>query len=184
MAFGQLHAAEPPKPLSRPIIILSGLSSIGRVSLSRRGGACKIYHWVIYIGMPDAAMRRLLDYDRRRYWLVNGWSIRFRIAEIAATPARPHGIKYAVTLHDVDGTRLLGFDNSHGVPRAQTYDHRHRFRRAAELVPYDFQGADELICDFFAAVEQACRQDGVPFEFEAEEVELEMEDDDDPDLAG
>jgi hypothetical protein len=133
--------------------------------------------------MPDEAMRRLLDYDRRRYWLVNGWSIRFRIAEIAASAERPHGIKYAMTLHDVDGTRLLGFDNAHGVPGAQAYDHRHRFRRAAELVAYEFRGADELISDFFAAVEQACRQEGAAFEFAAEEVELEMEDDDDADLA-
>jgi len=132
--------------------------------------------------MPDEALRRLLDYDRRRYWLVNGWSIRFRVAEVAATGARPQGVKYAFTLHDVDGSRLLGFDNAHGVPRAQTYDHRHRFRRAGELVPYDFRGADELICDFFAAVEQACRQEGTPFEFAAEDVELEMEDDNDTDL--
>jgi Family of unknown function (DUF6516) len=129
--------------------------------------------------MPDEAMRRLLDYDRRRYWLTNGWSIRFRVAEVETTATRPHGIKYAFTLHDADGTRLLGFDNAHGVARAQAYDHRHRFRRPAELVPYDFRGADELICDFFAAVEQACRHEGVAFEFDAEEVELEMEDDDD-----
>jgi hypothetical protein len=132
--------------------------------------------------MPDEVMRRLLDYGRRRYWLVNGRSIRFRVAEVAATAARPQGVKYAFTLHDVDGSRLLGFDNAHGLPRAQTYDHRHRFRRAGELVPYDFRGADELICDFFAAVEQACRQEGTPFEFAAEDVELEMEDDDDTDL--
>jgi hypothetical protein len=132
--------------------------------------------------MSDEAMRRLLEYDRRRYWLTNGWSLRFRIAEVVATAARPHGVKYAFTLHDVDGTRLLGFDNAHGVPRTQAYDHRHRFRRPAELVPYGFRGADELICDFFAAVEQACRRESVPFEFDTEEVELEMEDDDDSDL--
>lgn len=132
--------------------------------------------------MADEAMCRLLDYDRRRYWLVNGWSIRFRIVAVATTAARPQGIKYAFTLHDVDGARLLGFDNAHGVPRAQAYDHRHRFRRPAELVSYDFRGADELICDFFAAVEQACRQDGVPFAFAAEEVGLATEDDDDTDL--
>jgi hypothetical protein len=36
-----------------------------------------------------------------------------------------------------------------------------------------------LICDFFAAVEQACRQEGVPFEFEADDIELEVEEDDD-----
>lgn len=90
----------------------------------------------------------------------------------------------AFTLHDVDRTRLLGFDNAHGVPRAQTFDHRHRFRRTTELVAYDFRGADELISDFFAAVEQACRSEGAPFEFEAEETDYEMEEADDPDAAG
>ena len=82
--------------------------------------------------MRDEVMRRLLDYDRRRYWLVNGWS--FRISEVTATAARPQGIKYSFTLHDVDGTRLLGFDNAHGVPRVVAFDHRHRFRRPDELV--------------------------------------------------
>ena len=129
--------------------------------------------------MTDEAVRRLLDYDRRRYWLANGWSQRFRIAEVAASAARPHGVKYAFTLHDLDGTRLLGFDNAHGVPRAQAYDHRHRFRRSDGLVAYMFRGADELICDFFAAVEAACRREGVAFDFAAEDVELEMEDGDD-----
>lgn len=133
--------------------------------------------------MLDEAMHRLLAYDRRRYWLVNGWSIRFRIASTAVTAARPHGIRYAFTLHDLDGARLLDFDNAHGVPRAQAYDHRHRFRCTAELVRYDFRGADELICDFFAAVERACLQEGVPFTFEREEVELEMEDGGDTDVA-
>jgi hypothetical protein len=128
--------------------------------------------------MPDEAMRRLLDYDRRRYWLANGWSIHFRVVEAPVTAGRPHGIKYSFTLHDVDRTRLLGFDNAHGLPRVQAYDHRHRFRRTAELVPYDYRGADELICDFFEAVEMACRTEGVPFEFDAEDVELEPEDDD------
>ncbi len=40
-------------------------------------------------------------------------------------------------------------------------------------MPYDYRGAEELICDFFAVVEMACRQEGVPFEFE--DVELEPE---------
>ena len=128
--------------------------------------------------MPDEAMRRLMDYDRRRYWLENGWSLRFRVAEAGVTIGRPNGIKYAFTLHDVDGTRLLGFDNAHGVSRRQAYDHRHRFRRPAALSPYDFRGADELICDVFDAVERACRQEGVAFEFAAEDIELEQEDED------
>ena len=130
--------------------------------------------------MRDEAMLRLLDFDRRRYWLSNGWSIRFRVAAITETEGRPHGIKYAFTLHDADQTRLLGFDNAHGIPRARAYDHRHRFRRTASLVPYDFRDADTLIQDFFDAVERACHQEGVPFTFETESVEHLMEEGDDP----
>ena len=129
--------------------------------------------------MLDGPMRRLLGYDHRRYWLVNGWSVRFRIAEVEASVARPHSIKYAFTLHDVDGTRLIGYDNAHGVPRAQAYDHRHRFRHTKELVAYEFRGADELLCDFFAAVERGCAEEGSHFEFEADAIELETEEDDD-----
>jgi hypothetical protein len=126
----------------------------------------------------DEAMQRLLDFDRRRYWPLNGWSIRFRIAEVSASMGRPKDIKYSFTLHDIDGTRLLGFDNAHRVAGRDLYDHRHRFRRADEPEPYEFQGADELICDFFDAVEQVCRREGVPFEFDTADVEVELEDDD------
>lgn len=105
-------------------------------------------------------MERILDYDRRRYWLENGWSLRFRVREVAVTVDRPHGLRYAFTLHDVDGARLLGFDNAHGVRRTEAYDHRHRFRNTEELVPYSFTDTDALICDFFDAVQQACRADG------------------------
>jgi hypothetical protein len=134
---------------------------------------------MIYLGMVDEPIRRLLDYDHRRYWLVNGWSIRFRIAEVEASTKRPYGIRYSFTLHDVDGARLLGFDNAHGVPSQHEYDHRHRFRKPNEILAYEFLGADELICDFFAAVERACAEEGVALEFESDEIELEIEEDDD-----
>lgn len=135
--------------------------------------------------MIDEPMQRLLAYDRRQYWLVNGWSIRFRVVLAPQSEARPHGMKYSLTLHDVDGMRLLGFDNAHGVGRTQAYDHRHRFKRTQDLVPYEFESADQLICDFFAAVERACEMEGVAFEFDAEAVELidEPEDEDDPQIA-
>jgi hypothetical protein len=76
---------------------------------------------MICFDMHDESFLRLLDYDHRRYWLNNGWSIRFRIAEVQASAERPHGIKYSFTMHDVDRTRLLGFDNAHGVPRQQHF---------------------------------------------------------------
>jgi hypothetical protein len=46
-------------------------------------------------------------------------------------------------------------------------------------VGYEFRGADELLCDFFAAVERACAEEGSSFEFAADEIELETEEDDD-----
>jgi hypothetical protein len=124
----------------------------------------------------DEAMVRLLDYDGRRYRLVNGWSILFRVRRTTVTTGRPNGIKYAFTLHDAAGHRLLGFDNAHGVPRAEKFDHRHRFRRTAELVVYEFRGADELICDFFDAVERACLFEKVAFAFLPDATVLEDDD--------
>jgi hypothetical protein len=50
------------------------------------------------------------------------------------------------------------------------------------VAPYEFRDADGLIGDYFAAVEQACRQEGVAFEFDAEEIELEDETENDEDL--
>src|SRR5665213_1539175 len=108
---------------------------------------------MIYLPPYDEAMSRLLDYHGRRYWLVNGWSIRFQLKLVEVTDARPHGLKYSFTLHDVDGTRLLGFDNAHGMPRVQAYDHKHRFQRTPELVAYEFRDADSLLIDSFEAVE-------------------------------
>lgn len=85
--------------------------------------------------MLDEGMRRLLDYDGWRYWLTNGWSLRFRVRVVVVSAGRPYGIKYAFTLHDVDGTRLLGFDNAGQIPRQATFDHRHPFRRI-DIPPY------------------------------------------------
>jgi hypothetical protein len=132
----------------------------------------------------DESLLRLLAYDRRRYWLVDGWCVRFRIREAPITEQRPYGVRYALTLHDVDMTRLLGFDNAHGIPRRRAFDHRHRFRRTEDLVPYDYRDADTLLCDFFDAVERACAAEGKAFAFESEAIELEdiTEDPDDEDV--
>lgn len=51
------------------------------------------------------------------------------------------------------------------------------------LAPYEFRGADELICDFFAAVEIVCEQEQVAFEFETEDVDLDLENDDDTEIS-
>jgi hypothetical protein len=42
-----------------------------------------------------------------------------------------------------------------------------------ELLPYDFVDTDTLLCDFFDAVERACRAEGVAFDVIEEDLELE-----------
>ena len=124
----------------------------------------------------DEALFRLLSYHRRRYWLANGWCIRFWVKQLPPSEVRPQGFKYSFMLHDVDMTRLLGIDNAHGLPRRVLFDHQHRFRRTEEMIPYTYQGADVLIGDFFDAVERAFRQKGVEFSFDDREIELEDDD--------
>ena len=129
----------------------------------------------------ESSLERLLDYDRRRYWLLNDWSVRFRIHRVQAHPGRPAGIKYSFTLHDDVGERLLGFNNAHSVGKDTVFDHRHWFRNVMLVKPYDYRGPDQLLMDFFNAVEAACKREGITFEFDDEDLledGLIMEDDD------
>ena len=138
-----------------------------------------IYIFWRYLLPVDEALLRLLDFHGRRYWLVNGWSIRFYIVESPVSTERPHGIRYSLTLHDVDGTRLLGFDNAMGRTRRMTSDHWHPFRRTEAHEPYEFINTDRLLADFFAAVDDACQRAGVPPEYVPEDTELDVEEEDD-----
>jgi hypothetical protein len=84
--------------------------------------------------------------------------VKFEVKECDVTPERPHGLKYSLTLHAEDGTRLLGFDTAHGItegsgPGARTrieYDHKHKGER---IRFYDYEDAGKLMEDFWAEVE-------------------------------
>jgi hypothetical protein len=54
-----------------------------------------------------------LAFDGRVHHFEQGYWLKFEIARVAPTPERPHGLRYAFTLHDPDGNRLIGFDNAH-----------------------------------------------------------------------
>ena len=112
----------------------------------------------------------------------NGWSIWCRIWRVEASEGRPHGVKYSFTLHDIDGRRLLGYDNAQGVARKIEHDHRHPFRDTDRRVAYRFTDADSLIADFFTSVRTACETDGVAFKIVDEDLlrdsEVENRDED------
>jgi hypothetical protein len=57
--------------------------------------------------------------------------VRFVVTRVPASPERPHGLDYSLTLHGPNGERLVGFDNAHPVKRqrrGEPQDHRHRLR--------------------------------------------------------
>jgi hypothetical protein len=83
-----------------------------------------------------------------------------RISEI------PHGIRYALTLHDQSGKRIMGYDNAHAIKplgkfkfagQILPYDHKHR-HVTDKGVPYEFKDAYQLLSDFFTDVDRTLKQ--------------------------
>jgi hypothetical protein len=83
--------------------------------------------------------------------------VKFVAKRVPATPERPHGLVYSLTLHDAGGNRLLGFDNAHpiregsgpGAPTRIELDHQHRGER---IRFYIYSDAATLLADFWKEV--------------------------------
>lgn len=90
------------------------------------------------------------------FWIeIHAWCVE-------STNEIPHGIRYALTLHARDGSRVMGYDNAHAVKpsgkfkyagQVLPYDHKHR-HIADKGVPYEFRDAYQLLRDFFADVDR------------------------------
>lgn len=113
----------------------------------------------------------LLAFDGHIHWYTDGHFAKFAIKRVAATPERPHGLRYSLTLHAPDGTRLLGFDNAHAIaPPGSRFaqwpivaDHWHR-TEADPGRPCRFKDASTLIMDSFDEVERALKARGISVE--------------------
>ena len=87
--------------------------------------------------------------------------MKFVVTRVLASPEKPHGIDYSLTLHGPDGERLVGFDNAHPVvaqERGGPQDHRHRLRT---IRPYEYSDAATLLADFWSMVDVVLRERGV-----------------------
>jgi hypothetical protein len=117
---------------------------------------------------PEHTLEFLLAFDGRVHWLEQGYRLKFEIKRVEPTQERPHGLRYAFTLHDPDGKRLVGFDNAHAVAaigspfkeRPPAADHWHRTEKD-EGRPYHFLNAQRLIEDFFSEVRRILAERGV-----------------------
>lgn len=110
----------------------------------------------------------LLDLDGQVFVVdaKGGYWVRSSVNRVPSTPERPHGLKYSLTLHGPDGSRLIGFDNAHPVRESRgpggkgqgSHDHKHRLETVR---PYRFKDAATLVEDFWAEVDKLLKERGV-----------------------
>ncbi len=115
----------------------------------------------------DDSLENLLDLDGVRYVVQErlGLWVKFEAREIDPNQARPHGVRYSLTLHDRHNRRIMGFDNAHavlyggkkGVLSKKMYDHWHRDQND-EGRPYNYKNAGKLIEDFWKEVEKILKK--------------------------
>jgi hypothetical protein len=116
----------------------------------------------------EHALEFLLAFDGHVHWLDQGYRVKFEIKRVEPTQERPHGLRYSFTLHDPDGTRLVGFDNAHTVAPAESRfrerpaaaDHWHR-TETDEGRPYALVSSDTLLADFFREVSRVLAERGI-----------------------
>jgi len=116
--------------------------------------------------MPsDPTLSTLLDLDGEILDQGNGYWVEIRAWTVEPSRDVPHGLRYSLTLHAPEGTRILGFDNAHAprkggkfryVGERLPYDHRHR-HAADRGVPYGFRDAHQLLKDFFEEVDRVLK---------------------------
>ncbi len=108
----------------------------------------------------DFTLSALLDLDGHRFTIENGeYTIKFVVSLTRPTENIPHGIRYSLTLHDKNGIRVLGYDNSNHdyrplskrqyVARRIEWDHRHHKETVTQ---YGFSTAANLLEDFWEDV--------------------------------
>lgn len=105
----------------------------------------------------DESLETLLTLDKEIFPMADGYWTKFEAYRVTPDQQIPHGIRYSLTLHDRNNTRILGFDNAHSVKTKKkkygaqkiTWDHKHRKRT---VHPYEFESASQLLEDFWGEV--------------------------------
>jgi hypothetical protein len=70
---------------------------------------------------PAVGLDNLLNLDGEIFPMDNGYWAKFEARRVPASPQMTHGIRYSLTLHDRNNTRVIGYDNAHAVkPHAKS----------------------------------------------------------------
>lgn len=118
----------------------------------------------------DEDLQVLLDLDRQEFILKNGFCAKIRAWKVKPSEQIPHGIRYSLTLHDRNNTRILGYDNAEAPPKPKhkqgrygtkktvVWDHMHRYSNVyparMTVTPYTFETASGLLADFWQDVDK------------------------------
>ena len=109
----------------------------------------------------DTGLDTLLGMDDYRFVYPNKYWWKIEAYLVEPSKERPHGIRYALTVHNARGTRIFGMDNAH-VPknkrkgyhgRIVEYDHVH-VDENDKGTAYAFVDAETLMADFFKRVNE------------------------------
>jgi len=114
-------------------------------------------------------LHTLLDMNGHRGEIGGGYWFKIEAREVPPSPAVPHGIKYSLTLHGMNGPRIFGIDNAHapnvtgersgpGRVRRVTFDHLHL---GSKVSFYEYVSAEDLLTDFFAKADAVLKEKGV-----------------------
>lgn len=117
---------------------------------------------------PNPGLDALLDLDGQVLVVDpnGGYWVKFMARRVPASPERPAGVCYSLTLHDAAGRRLVGFDNAHAIRKSarpggkgrRSPDHKHRL---GTVRPYPFRDAATLLEDFWKEVDGVLKEKGV-----------------------
>lgn len=112
----------------------------------------------------DYGLETLLHLDGDRYFIDEDgdYEVCFSVKKTSVSTSKPYGISYSLVLIDKHGERIVGFDNAHAVPdgkgrsrkKTVTFDHKHVKARTS---PYNYQGAEKLVADFWKEVDKILR---------------------------
>ncbi len=113
----------------------------------------------------DFGLQYLLDLHGTQFTREDGYWWKIEAYPVEATSVRPHGIRYNLTLHNRYNKRVFGLDNAHGVKLPKKgyfsgktdWDHVH-LTSYDKGHPYDFHSAEQLVEDFFAAVDRVINE--------------------------
>jgi hypothetical protein len=114
----------------------------------------------------DEGLERLLDLDGFLAGVGGGYWVKFAVRRVPADAARPHGLAYTLTLHELGGQRVFGIDNAHMArmtsgPAGRSSAVRDHLHRNETVRPYVYRDANTLMDDFWREVAAILKKKGI-----------------------